>query len=180
MAVSRRSIRFLSNGFHLTAPFSSNNTAEKGHFQLVWFQAFLLRQIVFVFCNLCTYFASVSENMKLVWWVLFMKGVFSFMKVINFKNLRSADYLPATILRYTTLGIQIRWAPPQNGSSWFIENQFQYLTFITNVQHANSWCGGSSHCILSYDCKILCSFCRAYLPWRPASDKLCIRLVSLD
>ena len=39
-------------------------------------------------------------------------------------------------IHYTTLGIQIRWAPPQNGSSWFIENQFQYLTFITDVQHA--------------------------------------------
>ena len=109
MAVSRRSIRFLSNGFHLTAPFSSNNTAEKGHFQLVWFQAFLLRQIVFVFCNLCTYFASVSENMKLVWWVLFMKGVFSFMKVINCKNLRCTSSRVCHLLRYTTVGTQIRW-----------------------------------------------------------------------
>ena len=29
LAMSRRSIRFLSNGFHLTAPFSSNNTEPK-------------------------------------------------------------------------------------------------------------------------------------------------------
>ena len=29
LAMSRRSIRFLSNGFHLTVPFSSNNTEPK-------------------------------------------------------------------------------------------------------------------------------------------------------